>query len=64
MNYIFTTLAIGDSYLHNAASCYTKYSEKCSGDFNITTNEIVDVGPRVNLDQGIKNTIEWYLKNA
>lgn len=51
MNYIFTTLAIGDSYLHNAASCYTKYSEKCSGDFNITTNEIVNVGPRVNLDQ-------------
>jgi len=49
--YIFTTLAVGDSYLHNAAKCYTKYSDRCSGDFNITTNEIVEVGSRVNLDQ-------------
>jgi hypothetical protein len=50
MKYIFTTLAVGESYLQNAAECYTKYSEKCSADFNITTNEVVEVGERVNLD--------------
>jgi hypothetical protein len=50
MRYIFTTLAVGDSYLKNASECYTKYSEKCSADFNITTNQICEVGPKVNLD--------------
>ena len=50
MKYIFTTLAVGDSYLKNASECYTKYIEKCSADFNITTNEIYEVGPKVNLD--------------
>jgi len=50
MKYIFTTLAVGDSYLKNASECYTKYSEKCSADFNITTNEISEVGPKVNLN--------------
>jgi hypothetical protein len=50
MKYIFTTLAVGDSYVKNASECYTKYSEKCSADFNITTNEICEVGPKVNLD--------------
>lgn len=50
MKYIFTTLAIGDSYLKNATECYTEYSEKCSADFNITTNENHPVGSKVNLD--------------
>ena len=50
MKYIFTTLAIGDSYVENASKCYTTYSEKCSADFNITTNETCNVGPKVNLD--------------
>lgn len=50
MKYIFTTLAVGDSYLKNASETYTKYSEKCLADFNITTNEICDVGEKVNLD--------------
>ena len=50
MKYIFTTLAVGDSYVKNASECYTKYSDKCSADFNITTNEICEVGPKVNLD--------------
>jgi hypothetical protein len=50
MKYIFTTLAVGDSYLKNASECYTKYSEKCSADFNITTNENCEVGPKVNLN--------------
>lgn len=50
MKYIFTTLAVGDSYVKNASECYTTYSEKCSADFNITTNEHCEVGPKVNLD--------------
>jgi hypothetical protein len=50
MKYIFTTLAVGESYLNNASKCYTEYSEKCSADFNITTNEKCDVGSKVNLD--------------
>lgn len=50
MKYIFTTLAVGQSYLENARKCYTEYSEKCNADFNITTNEICEVGPKVNLD--------------
>ena len=50
MKYIFTTLAVGDSYLKNASECYTKYSELCSADFNITTNEKCEVGSKVNLD--------------
>jgi hypothetical protein len=50
MKYIFTTLAVGESYLSNASKCYTEYSEKCSGDFNITTNEKCEVGSKVNLD--------------
>ena len=50
MKYIFTTLAVGDFYLKNASECYTNYSEKCSADFNITTNEIYEVGSKVNLD--------------
>jgi hypothetical protein len=50
MKYIFTTLAVGDSYLKNASECYTKYSKLCSADFNITTNENYEVGPKVNLD--------------
>ena len=50
MKYIFTTLAVGESYVKNASECYTKYSEKCSADFNITTNELCEVGPKVNLD--------------
>ena len=50
MKYIFTTLAIGEEYLQNAAKCYTEYSNKCSGDFNITTNQIHSVGSKVNLD--------------
>ena len=50
MKYIFTTLAVGESYVKNASECYTKYSEKCSADFNITTNEICEAGPKVNLD--------------
>jgi hypothetical protein len=50
MKYIFTTLAVGESYLNNASKCYTEYSEKCSADFNITTNEKCEVGSKVNLD--------------
>ena len=50
MKYIFTTLAVGESYLSNASKCYTEYSEKCSADFNITTNEKCEVGSKVNLD--------------
>jgi len=50
MKYIFSTLAVGDLYVKNASECYSKYSEKCSGDFNITTNEICEVGSKVNLD--------------
>lgn len=50
MKYIFTTLAIGDSYLENASKCYSEYSQKCSADFNITTNTIIDTHPKVNLD--------------
>ena len=50
MKYIFTTLAVGNSYLKNASETYTKYSEKCSADFNITTNEVCFVGEKVNLD--------------
>jgi hypothetical protein len=50
MKYIFTTLAIGESYLENASKCYTEYSDKCSADFNITTNENYIVGSKVNLD--------------
>lgn len=50
MKYIFTTLAIGDSYLENASECYSEYSQKCSADFNITTNTIIDTRPKVNLD--------------
>jgi hypothetical protein len=50
MKYIFTTLAVGDSYLKNASENYNKYSEKCLADFNITTNEICNVGKKVNLD--------------
>lgn len=50
MKYIFTTLAVGESYLENASKCYTTYSDKCNADFNITTNEVCEVGPKVNLD--------------
>jgi hypothetical protein len=50
MKYIFTTLAVGDSYVRNASKCYTAYSNKCSADFNITTNELCEVGSKVNLD--------------
>jgi hypothetical protein len=50
MKYIFTTLAIGEDYLKNAANCYSTYSDKCFGDFNITTNEAYDVNKKVNLD--------------
>jgi hypothetical protein len=50
MKYIFTTLAVGDSYLQNASECYTKYSDYCCADFNITTNEQCEVGSKVNLD--------------
>jgi hypothetical protein len=50
MKYIFTTLAIGESYLENASKCYTEYSNKCSADFNITTNQLYSVGDKVNLD--------------
>jgi len=50
MKYIFTTLAVGESYLSNAAKCYTEYSEKCNANFNITTNENYDVGEKVNLN--------------
>lgn len=50
MKYIFTTLAVGELYLSNASKCYTEYSEKCSADFNITTNEKCEVGSKVNLD--------------
>lgn len=48
--YIFTTLAVGDLYVNNASQCYTTFSEKCSADFNITTNKPCDVGSKVNLD--------------
>jgi len=47
MKYIFTTLAVGESYVKNASECYTKYSEKCSADFNITTNELCDIWKRI-----------------
>jgi hypothetical protein len=50
MKYIFTTLAVGDSYLKNASECYTTYSDRCSADFNITTNEMYEVGSKVNID--------------
>jgi hypothetical protein len=50
MKYIFTTLAVGEPYLKNAAECYSEYSNKCSGDFNITTNESYIVNDKVNLD--------------
>lgn len=50
MKYIFTTLAVGDSYLTNASSCYSKYANKCGADFNITTNEKCNVDTKVNLD--------------
>ena len=50
MKYIFTTLAVGDFYLNNAKECYTECSEKCSADFNITTDELIDVVPRINID--------------
>jgi hypothetical protein len=33
MKYIFTTLAVGESYVKNASECYTKYSEKMFGGF-------------------------------
>jgi hypothetical protein len=50
MKYIFTTLAVGNSYLENAINCYNQLSEKCSASFNITTNESIDVSNRINLD--------------
>lgn len=50
MKYIFTTLAVGEDYLENATKCYTEYSEKCNANFNITTNEMCEVGTKVNLD--------------
>jgi hypothetical protein len=50
MKYIFTTLAVGEDYLENATKCYTEYSEKCDANFNITTNEMCEVGTKVNLD--------------
>ena len=50
MKYIFTTLAVGESYIQNASECYTKYSDRCTADFNITTNEQYQVGPKVSLD--------------
>lgn len=50
MKYIFTTLAVGNDYLENARKCYSEYSEKCSADFNITTNELCEVAPKVNLN--------------
>ena len=50
MKYIFTTLAVGDSYLDNAIECYTNFSKRCGADFNITTNEQKEVDPRINVD--------------
>lgn len=39
MKYLFTTLAVGDSYLDNAIDCYKKLGKVLSNcNFNITTN--------------------------
>lgn len=50
MQYIFTTLAIGDSYFHNAYETYSKYSANCSGHFNITTNKQYFTSDKINLN--------------
>ncbi len=50
MKYLFTTLAVGDSYLDNAIKCYTNLADKTSCDFNITTNVDRENTPRLNFD--------------
>lgn len=50
MKYLFTTLAVGNSYLDNAIKCYTDLSKKTSCDFNITTNVEKENTTRLNFD--------------
>jgi len=50
VKYCFTTLAVGESYLSNSIDNYTLYSERCSADFNITTDRSCVVAPRINID--------------
>lgn len=51
MKYLFTTLAVGDSYLSNAIDCYSHISRKTQFcDFNITTNQQLLNLDRINFD--------------
>ena len=50
MKYCFTTLAVGESYFENSLKNYTEYSERCSADFNITTDTNHSDTPRVSIN--------------
>lgn len=51
MKYLFTTLAVGDSYLDNAIDCYNNLSKKTHlCDFNITTNQQIKNHDKINFD--------------
>lgn len=50
MKYLFTTLAVGDSYVDNAIECYSKMSKVLDCDFNITTNRLVNKINNINFD--------------
>jgi hypothetical protein len=49
--YLFTTLAVGDSYLENSIECYQNIGTKTQyADFNITTNVELKKLSRINFD--------------
>lgn len=50
MKYIFTTLSIGDKYLNNSYNFFEELGDKCSADFNITTNIEKNSTEKININ--------------